>query len=343
MSSLSKATTFRVEKIEKHPNADALDIITVDGFPSIVKRGEYSVGEIAVFIPPDMVVPDTEEYAFLKGKRRIRAIKLRGVFSAGLVVKTPKISCDVEGIDVTEMMGIKSYESFSAEERPQFKSDWAPTPPGTIKYTDIESLRKYHNVLQIGEEVIITEKLHGANARFYLDADGNFHVGSRNGWLKEDENNTYWKLEKKFKFKDILAPGFIYFGEVLGVQDLKYGFAAGDPEFALFDIYNVGSGQFLDWDDLVADAEYICGEVGCDFNPILYKGPWQGFDIHKHLAEGNTLIDAWGEQNVRVKQEHIREGFVVRPVKERYDHKVGRVILKLHSEAFLLRKDTKVA
>lgn len=29
---------------------------------------------------------------------------------------------------------------------------------------------------------------------------------------------------------------------------------------------------------------------------------------------------------------------VVHPVKERYDHRVGRVILKLHGEGYLLKK-----
>jgi NAD-dependent DNA ligase len=33
-------------------------------------------------------------------------------------------------------------------------------------YTDIESMRKWQNVLQENEEVVISEKIHGASARF---------------------------------------------------------------------------------------------------------------------------------------------------------------------------------
>jgi hypothetical protein len=35
---------------------------------------------------------------------------------------------------------------------------------------------------------------------------------------------------------------------------------------------------------------------------------------------------------------NIREGFVVRPLKERFDGEIGRVILKYIGESYLLRK-----
>jgi hypothetical protein len=45
-------------------------------------------------------------------------------------------------------------------------------------------------------------------------------------------------------------------------------------------------------------------------------------------AEGKSTVDP----------RRVREGFVVRPVKERYDMLgCGRVILKLHGEGFLTR------
>lgn len=45
-------------------------------------------------------------------------------------------------------------------------------------------------------------------------------------------------------------------------------------------------------------------------------------------ASGSSLIAS-----------NIREGFVLRPVKERWDEKVDRVILKLVSDDFHLRKN----
>ena len=63
--------------------------------------------------------------------------------------------------------------------------------------------------------------------------------------------------------------------------------------------------------------------------PVLYRGPWQGLDAHRHLAEGRTTIG----------DGHVREGFVVKPVVERFDDRIGRVILKLHGEGYLTKKE----
>ena len=60
--------------------------------------------------------------------------------------------------------------------------------------------------------------------------------------------------------------------------------------------------------------------------PTLYVGPWLGFDAHKDLAEGKSTIAG-----------HVREGFVVKPTKERYADRFGRVILKLVGEGYNLR------
>ena len=56
----------KIEKVEKHPDADALDVATVLGdYPVIVKRGEYKVGDIALYLPIDTIVPDIQTYYFL--------------------------------------------------------------------------------------------------------------------------------------------------------------------------------------------------------------------------------------------------------------------------------------
>lgn len=67
-------TDFHVEvvrlgAIEKHPNADALDITQVyGGFPCIIKRDSFKEGDLAVYIPVDCVLPDRPEFAFLSDK-----------------------------------------------------------------------------------------------------------------------------------------------------------------------------------------------------------------------------------------------------------------------------------
>lgn len=109
-----------IEKVEKHPNADALDICTVLGdYPVIVKRDDYKVGDLAGYIPIDSIVPDINQFYFLCPKayekyedehgvmqqrqsgfkypegsvpekfRIIKAKKIRNVYSQGMLIDIP--------------------------------------------------------------------------------------------------------------------------------------------------------------------------------------------------------------------------------------------------------------
>jgi RNA ligase (TIGR02306 family) len=118
-------------------------------------------------------------------------------------------------------------------------------------------------------------------------------------------------------------PGIAFYGEVYGwLQDLRYGHTQGKASLVLFDIMDLTNRHWLDYDDFVALAK----KLDIPTVPVLYRGPWSK-EVLKH-AEGNTLLGG----------DHVREGTVIRPVKERFDERVGRVILKFHSEAYLLRK-----
>ena len=80
------ASIERILEVLKHPNADALDIVKVLGYQCIVKKDQYKVGDLVVFIQPDTVLPDAEWSAFYKSKsNRVKAIKLRGSWSMGIV------------------------------------------------------------------------------------------------------------------------------------------------------------------------------------------------------------------------------------------------------------------
>jgi hypothetical protein len=50
------------------------------------------------------------------------------------------------------------------------------------------------------------------------------------------------------------------------------------------------------------------------------------FDVLQKLADGPSLIPG---------ANHIREGIVIRPVKERTDMRLGRILFKLVSNAYL--------
>lgn len=323
------------------PNADKLDIVTIfGGYPVICNREDWQGITKAAYIPVDMVVPDRTEYSFLgkDGKlrekdRRIKAKRLRGIFSMGLLIPAPKGS-DI-GDDVTDLLEIIKYEpeEYINGSRPgcKFLPGDSEPDPGYIPFKyDIENIRKYHSLLKEGEEVILSEKTHGANA-LYLFRDNRLWIRSRTLYKKPDMPGLWADLANKYNFSELLKiiEGIALFGEVYGqVQDLKYGLE--DTDFMAFDAYDTIKQKFLDYDDFVSIVTKLneISERKIKIAPVLYRGPWVNLEHAKPFAEGKSILG---------NEACIREGFVLKVAKERFEFGLGRMILKLHGEGFLLR------
>ena len=315
---------FRVEVsqvngVQKHPNADTLSIADINGYPVIFRTGEYVEGQLAIYVPVDSVVPDLPEWAFLAGHRRIKAKRLRGVFSMGLLAPTrPGWTL---GQNVQAEMGIEKWEPEMAL---NMNTENERDPGFLPVFTDIEGLRRHKTVLVPGEEVVITEKIHGAKARF-VHKEGALWVGSHKNIKRRDETNMWWRLAIALGLEEKLAqlPGTAIYGEVYGqVQDLKYGIPSG-TKLILFDALNTDTRTYHNYDEF----RHVAETLGLQTVPELYRGPWSPVLVSH--AEGRTMIAG---------ADHVREGFVVRPIAERWDHKCGRVILKMIGEDYLLRK-----
>lgn len=314
----------QVGRVEKHPNADSLSITKIhDGYPVIFRTGEFSEGDLAIYVPVDSIMPNTPQFSFLQGKMRIRAKKLRGVFSQGLLI--PALPGMIVGELVHERLSISKWEP-PEETVFQARGQVEKGPEGWTfpKYTDIEGLRRYKNILELGEEVVITEKCHGQNARFCWDSE-RLWCGSRVEIKKEDVTVNWWHVADRLRLAEKLscAPKTVFFGEIYGKGIQKLTYDIQEKSFLVFDTFDVVAGKYNDWDTTVALAQ----QVGLPVVPVLYRGPWQGFDYHENLAEGTSTIAS-----------HIREGFVVKPVKERWNFYVDRVIFKLIGQGYLLEK-----
>lgn len=424
--STHEVKVVRIDSIEKHPNADSLELIHLfgGGFTAISRLDQFKLGDLAIYIEPDYVVPSEGEhahlFAFLEGKTRIRSRKLRSIWSQGLLIEAhPGMN---EGDNVMDALGIVRYEPpmrghFSrthglvqSERDLQIRdSGCVPTPPalkGVAKY-DIESLRKNLSTFAPGENVIATEKIHGANARFcftvpkrsgsieqaewpetsskvvafdienasldgrrfmttseggkfpleasaeetlaqfyqehaedYESLEPTMHCGSRALWKKEDTSDMWWMALVAHPWIEEFCrtyPDHVVYGEVFGqVQDLKYGAGPKDLFFRVFDVLSPEGGTFWNHEQLEA---CFTEEQRC---PVVYKGSFDFKELQK-LALGDSLIPG---------ANHLSEGIVIRPLKERgiFDSKPGqtveqnegvvkprgaRVVMKLVSDRYL--------
>lgn len=321
-----KVQVVKVGALSKHPNADRLMLTKVFDYPVITGVGEFQEGDLAVYVPVESVVPaDDPRWTFLQGHLRIKAKRLRGIFSMGLLAKA--VDGMKEGEIVAEQLRITKYEppigAVTGGEAEKCPFEWP-------KYTDIESIRRWPDVLKEGEEVVLTEKIHGTSAR-YVFKEGRLWVGSHNEVKKEIPGSVYWNAAAKHDLANRLQQfaGIAVYGEVYGwVQDLRYGHAPGAVSLALFDAMDLNTNRYLDYEAFV----HIANILQVPIVPPLYRGPWK--ESLKALAEGTSVLLGPAKTI-----DHVREGFVAKPVVERFDERICRVILKYHGEGYLTRKE----
>ncbi len=326
-------STHKVEVVpvvlETHPNAQALSIVRIFGYTVCVRTSDWLNIDKAAYIVPDSLVPlERAEFAFLKNDKKplekyahVKVKKLRGVVSQGLLVPAPEGSA--VGDDVAEQLGVTRYNP--PEEPLSTRGDTVKGPEFFVPKYDVDSAHRYAEMCFIeGEPICITEKIHGANGRWVF-SNGQIFAGSRSEWKKYDPNNIWWKA--LLKYPEVVQwliyhPSTVLFGEVYGnVQDLKYGHEKGEVSIALFDIMRQ-DGSFVDADEFqVGDTWYLPWVPFINEDAPIYYSK----DIFS-LAEGQSLIPG---------ANHMREGIVIKPWKERYHDKVGRVCLKIVSNTFL--------
>jgi RNA ligase (TIGR02306 family) len=148
-----------ISEVNPHPNADKLDLAKVLGYTCIVEKGKFTSGDAVVFIQPDTVLPN-EPWAemFKKRSSRVRAMKLRGVWSLGIVMPISTwFSENIPNVgdEVSDLIGVTKYEA----PQPQQLDAKGPLPFG-LSRTDEE---RWQNILDLpfGEVVTITTKVDG--------------------------------------------------------------------------------------------------------------------------------------------------------------------------------------
>jgi RNA ligase (TIGR02306 family) len=309
-------------KLEKHPDADSLSIAFVKGWQCVVKTDEFKDKVLGAYIPIDSILPDLPEWEFMRPRNfRVKTIKLRKVLSQGLLV--PAREGWEEGQDVTEELGVKKYEP---PDPVSFGGDNAPNVAGFSYKTDIERIQNFPDVFKVGEEVFITEKIHGTNFRFGV-VENVFYVGSHFNIKKHPGGSIYSLVATRYGLEDKVlnkwrSEDAIIYAEIYGksVQNLTYGLTKQD--FVVFDIQI--NGKFLNW----KEVESICKELDFKTPPVLYWGPFSLKRVDQ-LADGPTTLG---------KECHIQEGIVIRSEREQLDNYIGRKWLKRLSNDYLLKE-----
>ncbi|MBD2606749.1 RNA ligase (ATP) [Scytonema hofmannii FACHB-248] len=324
--SIFKVEVVKISSVNPHPNADRLDIVTVEGmaYQVITAKGNLKSGDLAFYFPIDSVIP--EQFLDKFGIRnyyskKLRAAKLRGIFSEGLLIPVGDNFTGNVGDDCTEYFGVTKYEY----PIPRGMSGQMESPIGHYKFPSPENLKRYKDVLIEGEEIVVTEKLHGTNFTVLVDAEGIIKIGSHNYFWKNNEANKTLVYIRAYNENEALHKVPVntqIFGKIYGVQDIKYGLNNGKIKIALFAVRS--DGKFLNYSEFVD----FCEEYNLPRVPLLYIG-----------AYSYVVVSQFNNADSVTSPNCMMEGVVVQPIVERRHAIIGRVVLKLISDRYLLRQD----
>jgi RNA ligase (TIGR02306 family) len=309
-----------ITEIKPHPNADKLDLAKVLGYTCIIGKDTFKVGAAVVLIQPDTVLPDKPwAEMFKKKSNRVRAMKLRGQWSFGIVMNIDTVIDpffmadqfgDVKnyiGVDVSPIIGVTKYEVAM----PQTLDAKGPLMHGLNK-TDEERYQNLIEVLPYGEFCDITLKIDGQSATYYCrkgPTDWETGVCSRSLEMKKECSNNYTRAEAKYnileKLKTYCAVNNVSLalrGEVYGVGIQSGG---NNPhsklplDFAAYSVFNLDTHEY---ENKGSKHYYInvCNIIGVPTVDLLERTVLTP-ELIKEYAEEMTEVNGRSFEGVVIK------------------------------------------
>lgn len=327
----------KINEVKAIEGADNIEQVVAGGWNAITKKGEFKEGDLTIIATTDAVIPEalSEQMGvanYLRKGTRVRTVKLRGVYSECLIIPLHylkgKVSMGehdlvIEGRDCMEKLGITKYEPpvKQIQLASGRKIKWRDNQNFHIYYK-FPNLKNVAGMFTEEDEVQITRKIHGTNARYgivrksklslldkvkkffrladewieyeYIYGSHNCEKGSESqGFYSTDVWRTIaekynikerlWNEAKKYSTEDI-GSGIVLYGEIYGAGIQKnYTYGLEDIQFEGFDI--TVDGEYLP----TAYAEYEI-RYGLNLNhvEVLYEGKWSQ-DIQDSFVFNNFI------------------------------------------------------
>ena len=309
--------------------ADNIELVLVGGWQAITKKGEYQVGNMVVVATTDAVIPQKLSdglgvTSYLRKGQRVRTIKLRKVYSECLIIPIGFVpeKYKYDGSDCMELLEVFKYE-------PPVKMVQLSVGGRKIKYHQNPNFKVYYkfpnqknvpDMFNEEDEVVITRKLHGTNARYgivrkkrlslwdrvkmffgnqwagfdYVLGSHNVEKGSdsqgfydTNVWeevaIKYNIRQKLWDHVKDNYEPFDLTEGVVIYGEIYGAGIQKnYDYGLTDIKFAGFDVQV--DGEYQPYMREKAHFEVM----GLPQAESLYSGSWNK-EIQDSFVFGNFI------------------------------------------------------
>lgn len=328
-----------IVEVKTHPNADKLDVLKVGNYQLVAGKGNYQDGDVVIIIPEKSVIPEGpileefKDYLVGKDKNRVKAIRLRGEVSEAITWPLHRLDELFDsgshpdlvwlslGQDISEALGIHKYEPPTPQ---QLRGIVKPIEgfPYTRKH-DAHHYASYADEFAPDEWVLITEKIHGSQVNYFYSFEDGREVVTSKGLLKKglviekNEHNAYWQgvwnsdLRGLTEYLARMQPRVVQFiGELMPVQK-GFSYGCQRPQVRLFEVVLDGESMPM---------HHIPDAIQRWWVPILHEG---------FLNEVDLQALSRGKERVSGNSQHIREGIVVKPYKDRKAHDGKRLHLKI--------------
>ena len=327
----------KINEVRAIEGADNIELVIAGGWNAITKKGEFNEGALTIIATTDAVIPESlsEKMGvanYLRKGTRVRTVKLRGVYSECLIIPLHylkgKVSMGdydlvIEGRDCMEKLGITKYEPpvKQIQLASGRKIKWRDNQNFHIYYK-FPNLKNVAGMFTQEDEVQITRKIHGTNARYgivrksklsfwdkvkqyfkltdewleyeYIYGSHNCEKGSESqGFYSTDVWRTVaekyqikeklWRLVREMNPEEV-GSGVVLYGEIFGAGIQKnYDYGLEDIHFSGFDL--TVNGEYLS-----IQTAYIAIANLLELPHVeeLYVGPWNQ-DIQDSFVFNNFI------------------------------------------------------
>jgi len=351
------ASIQKIKNIREIKGADKIEVAEVLGWEVVIRKGEFKIGDLCIYIEVDSIVPAIPQFEFLKERKyRVRTIKLRGTISQGLCVPINIFTINLckfkEGDDITDKLGIIKYDPEAVKEQRMLnqinstkksqiekflmrnkwyrrfftkvgKRGW----PKFIQKTDEERIQKIPWVCETEKDTIftITEKLDGQSATYallrikrWLRKDKlEFIVCSRNLHLRKPDNSSYWTIAKQLNIEKVLKNLIFKTDEYIILQGEIIG------EGIQKNKYNIKGYDFYAFN--LIHSYYNKKDEDLDMRYDLAKQEIKCVPLNSNIYKlGNTIQECIEDIKGKslLNRNIPREGFVVRNYKKNISFKI---------------------
>ena len=353
------ASIQRVREVRPIEGADAIEVVQINNWNVVSKKGEYEVGDLCIYCEIDSFLPVKDDFEFLRKSSyrkladgsegfRLKTIKLRGQVSQGLVLPIKMLNGSEEmvigvsaqpwgdqlqlgpyddalvieeGVDVSKHLGIVKYE-------PPVPASLAGVAkglfPSFIPKTDEERVQNLTNEYlgYTKTSFYITEKLDGSSFTAYIK-DGEFGVCSRNLDLLETEDSTMWKVARELDLETkmlSLGKNVSLQGEIIGEGIQGNPYKLKGQTVKFFNVFDIDSQEYYGLPMFLATMQHA---LKLETVPMLTNLTMQLPKTIEELlqfAEGKSVLCETAE----------REGLVIRNM-------ARTISFKVISNKFLLK------